>query len=54
MLKSATYCVKTHLPNESALKKDGAKVYYSYFAVEAIQPRAAARARVVRRLYFNE
>jgi hypothetical protein len=26
----------------------------SYFAVEAIQPRAAARARVVRRLYFNE
>jgi len=33
--KSAKECVTTHLPNESALKKDGAKAYRSYSTVDA-------------------
>jgi len=33
-LKSAKKCVTTYLPNELALKIDGAKAYYLYFTVE--------------------
>ena len=34
-MKSAKECVTTHLPNESALKKDGAQACRLYLAVEA-------------------
>ena len=34
-MKSAKECVTTHLPNESALKKDGAQACCLYMAVEA-------------------
>lgn len=32
--KSAKECVTTHLPNELALKMDGAKADYRYQAIE--------------------
>lgn len=35
-MESAKECVTTHLPNELALKMDGAKAGYLYFAVSAI------------------
>jgi hypothetical protein len=35
-LESAKECVTTHLPNELALKMDGAKASYLYFAVSMI------------------
>ena len=34
--ESAKECVTTHLPNELALKMDGAKAGYLYFAVSTI------------------
>ena len=35
-MESAKECVTTHLPNELALKMDGAKAGYLYFAVNAM------------------
>ena len=32
-MKSAKKCVTTYLPNESALKMDGAKAYYLYLTI---------------------
>ena len=44
-MKSAKECVTTHLPNESALKKDGAQACGLYLAVvtNARSPRVGGR-----------
>ena len=34
-MESAKECVTTHLPNELALKKDGAKASHRYLAISA-------------------
>ena len=34
-MESAKECVTTHLPNQLALKMDGAKVYYLYSTFSA-------------------
>ena len=38
-MESAKECVTTHLPNELALKMDGAEADHLYFAVNAIAHR---------------
>ena len=35
-MESAKECVTTHLPNELALKMDGAQAYYLYPTIEVI------------------